>query len=214
MAVRTAKAKSMVYVGEGIFVGNKHAAQQSFEMLSNHNIRLIVSVAGGSRQRADIAHLTIGVSDKNDESLLPFFAPAIRTIRLSQQGGLSQHQLQETQDEIRRLKHHCRRGAQTKHQLDVYTRPKVPLSNVLIHCMGGFSRSPTMVAALLISMGMSTEESLACLLKANPKSNPKPIFIQDLQAWEAMLETSILDGVDQDASLEIVQVSSTGTNSC
>jgi hypothetical protein len=56
---------------------------------------------------------------------------------------------------------------------------------VLVHCGMGWSRSPTIVAAYLISHEhMSYKDAMALLVKKRPRVEPNDGFLTQLQAWE------------------------------
>jgi protein tyrosine phosphatase len=51
---------------------------------------------------------------------------------------------------------------------------------VLVHCMAGCSRSPTIVAAYLVSKGMPLENAMCLLRLRRPCVDPNPGFIAQL----------------------------------
>ena len=56
---------------------------------------------------------------------------------------------------------------------------------VVVHCMGGFSRSPTVICAYLIRYhGLSVEQSLGVIRKVRPVANPNPNFLRELKQYE------------------------------
>lgn len=59
---------------------------------------------------------------------------------------------------------------------------------VLIHCMAGVSRSPTLAAAWLMRRrGLAAAEALAYLKERRPCVDPNPGFRQQLLIWEQQL---------------------------
>lgn len=53
---------------------------------------------------------------------------------------------------------------------------------VLVHCELGISRSPTVVAAYLMSkFGMTSDQALAFIASKRPAINPNPAFLQQLK---------------------------------
>lgn len=61
---------------------------------------------------------------------------------------------------------------------------------VLVHCVAGVSRSPTLVAAYLIQeMGMTTDEALARIRRVRPFIEPKRGFVAQLRDWEEQCRT-------------------------
>lgn len=60
--------------------------------------------------------------------------------------------------------------------------------NVLVHCLGGISRSATIVIAyVMIKKRKSFEEALKFVKKQRPKVNPNPGFAAQLQVFEKCL---------------------------
>jgi atypical dual specificity phosphatase len=56
---------------------------------------------------------------------------------------------------------------------------------VLVHCVAGVSRSPTIIAAYLISKcSMSLKDALGLLVRARPVVCPRPGFIAQLKDLE------------------------------
>lgn len=56
---------------------------------------------------------------------------------------------------------------------------------VLVHCVAGVSRSPTIIAAYLVSRcSMSLRDALALLVRARPAVCPRPGFIAQLRELE------------------------------
>jgi protein-tyrosine phosphatase len=61
-------------------------------------------------------------------------------------------------------------------------------ANVLVHCIVGASRSPTVVIAYLMNKwGMTLEDALAHLIAVRPIINPNVGFIQQLLEYELLL---------------------------
>lgn len=57
--------------------------------------------------------------------------------------------------------------------------------SVLVHCVAGVSRSPTIIAAYLIHhYWMSTDEALAHIRTVRPFIEPKRAFVAQLREWE------------------------------
>jgi hypothetical protein len=70
---------------------------------------------------------------------------------------------------------------------------------VLVHCMAGVSRSPTLVAAYLMwSRGLSAAETLAYLKERRPCVDPNAGFKQQLLEWESVpkIDAGIKDKKD------------------
>ncbi|CAK4080490.1 unnamed protein product [Aphanomyces euteiches] len=58
-------------------------------------------------------------------------------------------------------------------------------ANVLVHCMGGFSRSPTVVVAYLVKYRqLSVDDALTVCRLAHPRANPRPNFIAQLHDFQ------------------------------
>lgn len=59
------------------------------------------------------------------------------------------------------------------------------LSNVLIHCWMGISRSAAMLIAYLMrKLGKGRDETLALVRDKWPRANPNPGFMRQLKVWE------------------------------
>ena len=57
--------------------------------------------------------------------------------------------------------------------------------NVLVHCMGGISRSTSMVIAyVMFTMNLSFEKAFAFVKKQHSKTNPNPGFVSQLKKLE------------------------------
>jgi protein-tyrosine phosphatase len=52
---------------------------------------------------------------------------------------------------------------------------------ILVHCMGGYSRSPSIIIAYLIWKGMSFEDALALVKSKRSLINPNDGFLQQLR---------------------------------
>lgn len=62
--------------------------------------------------------------------------------------------------------------------------------NVLVHCLSGVSRSAAVILAHLMKTSqMSSDEALVLLKNLYPKANPNDGFIEQLQLYEAMGKT-------------------------
>lgn len=60
-------------------------------------------------------------------------------------------------------------------------------SNVLIHCLAGVSRSPTIVTAYLMhKKKLRFKEALAIIKQTRPFVNPNPGFIEQLKLFREM----------------------------
>lgn len=75
---------------------------------------------------------------------------------------------------------------------------------VLVHCVAGVSRSPTIIAAYLVSRcSMSLKDALGLLVRARPAVCPRPGFIAQLKELErrvtgrCSLDVSVLPGSKQ-----------------
>ncbi|KAL2866107.1 dual specificity protein phosphatase family protein [Aspergillus lucknowensis] len=67
-------------------------------------------------------------------------------------------------------------------------------AKVLVHCSAAISRSPTVVAAYLMSsQGYTLQQSLDILTAARPAISPNPGFLSQLQQLEAKLLTHAQD---------------------
>ncbi|KAF0694699.1 Aste57867_14469 [Aphanomyces stellatus] len=61
--------------------------------------------------------------------------------------------------------------------------------NVLVHCRGGFSRSPAVVAAYLVKYRrVSVDDALLVCRLGHPRSNPRANFLDDLHVFASSLE--------------------------
>ncbi len=58
---------------------------------------------------------------------------------------------------------------------------------VYVHCSEGVGRSPTLVAAYLVSTGLSAEDALALVKQKHPRTNPNDIQIENLKQFAAVL---------------------------
>lgn len=68
-----------------------------------------------------------------------------------------------------------------------HVRTQVPGGKILLHCIKGISRSPTMAMAYLIwKQGLSFDESFRRLKEARPVVNPNPGFIFQISEWSNM----------------------------
>ena len=61
-------------------------------------------------------------------------------------------------------------------------------NNVLVHCMGGISRSTSVVIAyVMFSMNLSFEKAYEFVKKQHSKTNPNPGFVSQLKKLEAAI---------------------------
>lgn len=59
--------------------------------------------------------------------------------------------------------------------------------NILVHCLAGVSRSPTIVAAyLMYKKKLRYKEALAIIKQTRPFVNPNPGFIEQLKLFKEM----------------------------
>lgn len=59
--------------------------------------------------------------------------------------------------------------------------------NILVHCLAGVSRSPTIVAAyLMFKKRLRYKEALAIIKQTRPFVNPNPGFIEQLKLFKEM----------------------------
>ncbi len=56
---------------------------------------------------------------------------------------------------------------------------------IYVHCQHGHGRAPTMVAAYLISAGMSADEAIGLVKTKRPEAHPEPVQIKTLREYEA-----------------------------
>jgi len=63
-------------------------------------------------------------------------------------------------------------------------------NKVLCHCLAGISRSPTVVAAYLISAGVSRDEALELLRERRTVVDPNPAFVDQLAIFEDRVRSS------------------------
>lgn len=63
-------------------------------------------------------------------------------------------------------------------------------NKVLCHCLAGVSRSPTLVAAYLISAGVSRDEALDLLRERRTVVDPNPAFVNQLAIFENQVRNS------------------------
>jgi len=55
---------------------------------------------------------------------------------------------------------------------------------IYVHCQHGHGRAPTMVAAYLISTGMSTDEAIELIKTKRPEAHPEPVQVEALKEYE------------------------------
>lgn len=63
-------------------------------------------------------------------------------------------------------------------------------NKVLCHCLAGISRSPTIIAAYLLTLGMRSDEALDFLREKRTVVDPNPSFIEQLAMFEARVHRS------------------------
>eukprot|EP00164_Ancoracysta_twista_P004040 GFYU01005423.1.p1 GENE.GFYU01005423.1~~GFYU01005423.1.p1 ORF type:complete len:183 (+),score=47.77 GFYU01005423.1:154-702(+) len=84
-------------------------------------------------------------------------------------------------------------------------------SKVMVHCMLGSSRAPTLVAAfLMMLMNMSTDKAIDHIKKRRPNVNPNPGFIRALKRFEAELK-AMRRGTNSDCKADAGEVIKPGT---
>ena len=69
--------------------------------------------------------------------------------------------------------------------------------NILVHCMGGISRSSSMICAYLIfRYEMSVTEAVKLVRSARPVATPNGAFVDQLEKWKSVCLTSCTSNID------------------
>ncbi|KAI3328990.1 phosphatases II [Xylariaceae sp. AK1471] len=75
-------------------------------------------------------------------------------------------------------------------------QPDNNLRKVLVHCVAGISRSPTILAGYLMQEGMSLREALGMLVRAKSRVRPNDGFLRQLKEMEISIRGSASIEVD------------------
>lgn len=142
-----------------LWLGNVDGAHNK-DLLLRHRIGAIINVGAGVCPFQDtFKYLKIQVQDNDQGDLSPFF----------------QLCCEFTQQHLRRQDEgwHGANGG----------------GGVLIHCRGGISRSPAVMAAVLIRLSnLTLAQALEVIALARPAVRPRGVFLEQLAAFEAVPE--------------------------
>jgi len=179
---------SISEIAPGLFLGNKRCTYDEATLANNHITAVISAISGPlllwgrekfTQHVTEGRHLWIECVDSTTQDLLVHMRQACDFIEnmittLPSRGESCSPSINGPPDG---------QDPKTTTQADAQLQP--PLSNVLVHCDQGISRSSTIVTAYLMRrLRKSRDEILKEVRSRRPKVKPNDNFMVQLEIWE------------------------------